>query len=67
MKRNNLTTAVIAGLAGVAGVASISNAVDINNDGLGQVLIYPYYTVNCICLPMTYGHLFWLKTAQTCG
>ncbi len=46
MKRNNLTTAVIAGLAGVAGVASISNAVDINNDGLGQVLIYPYYTVN---------------------
>jgi hypothetical protein len=46
MKRNNLTTAVIAGLAGVAGVASISNAVNINNDGLGQVLIYPYYTVN---------------------
>ena len=46
MKRNNLTTAVIAGIAGVAGVASISQAVHLNNDGLGQVLIYPYYTVN---------------------
>lgn len=43
MKRNNLTTAVIAGIAGVAGMA---NAVNLNPDGLGQVLIYPYYTVN---------------------
>jgi hypothetical protein len=46
MKRNNLTTAVVAGIAGVAGFAGLANAVDLNPDGLGQVLIYPYYTVN---------------------
>ncbi len=46
MKRNNLTTALIAGIAGVAGIASVSTAVNLNSDGVGQVLIYPYYTVN---------------------
>ncbi len=47
MKRKNLTTAVVAGLAGIAGLSSISNAaINMNNDGVGQVLIYPYYTVN---------------------
>jgi hypothetical protein len=46
MKRNNLTTAVVAGIAGVAGFAGLANAVELNPDGLGQVLIYPYYTVN---------------------
>ena len=46
MKKNSLTTAVVAGIAGVAGLASVSNAVNLNPDGLGQVLIYPYYTVN---------------------
>lgn len=46
MKRNKLSTAIAAGVAGVAGIASVSNAVNINPDGLGQVLIYPYYTVN---------------------
>jgi hypothetical protein len=46
MKRNSLTTAVVAGIAGVAGFAGLANAVDLNPDGLGQVLIYPYYTVN---------------------
>ncbi len=46
MKRNNLTTALIAGIAGVAGIASVSTAVNLNDDGVGQVLIYPYYTVN---------------------
>lgn len=45
MKKNSLTTAVIAGIAGVAGFASLANAVDLNPDGLGQVLLYPYYTV----------------------
>ncbi|GJM10134.1 MAG: hypothetical protein DHS20C11_24100 [Lysobacteraceae bacterium] len=45
MKRKTLTTAVLAGLTGVAGIANISNAVNLNPDGLGQVLIYPYYTV----------------------
>ena len=46
MKRNNLTTAIVAGIAGLAGCAGLANAVDLNPDGLGQVLIYPYYTVN---------------------
>lgn len=44
MKRNTLTTAVLAGLTGVAGMASVANAVNVNPDGLGQVLLYPYYT-----------------------
>ncbi len=46
MKKNSLTTAVVAGIAGVAGLANVSNAVNLNPDGLGQVLIYPYYGVN---------------------
>lgn len=46
MKKNSLTTAVAAGIAGVAGLAGVANAVNINPDGLGQVLLYPYYTVN---------------------
>ena len=46
MNRKNLTSAVLAGLAGVAGIAATAQAVNINPDGLGQVLIYPYYTTN---------------------
>ena len=46
MKRNNLTTALLAGLAGAAGLATTANAVNLNPDGLGQVLIYPFYTVD---------------------
>jgi hypothetical protein len=46
MNRNSLTTAVIAGIAGVAGIANMANAVYLNPDGVGQVLLYPYYTVN---------------------
>lgn len=46
MKKSSLTTAVLAGLAGVVGFAGSSNAVELNPDGTGQVLIYPYYTVN---------------------
>lgn len=44
MKRNTLTAAVFAGLTGVAGMVSVSHAVNLNPDGLGQVLLYPYYT-----------------------
>ncbi len=44
MKRKTLTTAVLAGLTGVAGMVGVSNAVNLNPDGLGQVLVYPYYT-----------------------
>lgn len=46
MKKNTMATAIIAGLAGVAGIANISTAVNLNQDGVGQVLLYPYYTVN---------------------
>ncbi len=45
MKKSSLTTAVLAGLAGLVGFAGSAGAVDINPDGTGQVLIYPYYTV----------------------
>lgn len=44
MKRNTLTTAVVAGLTGMAGMVSVSNAVNVNPDGMGQVLLYPYYS-----------------------
>lgn len=46
MKKNTMATAIIAGLAGVAGIANISTAVNLNPDGVGQVLLYPYYSVN---------------------
>lgn len=46
MKKNSLTTAVVAGIAGAAGLVNVATAVNLNPDGLGQVLIYPYYTVN---------------------
>ena len=46
MNRKNLTAAVLAGLAGAAGLAGTAQAVNLNPDGLGQVLIYPYYTAN---------------------
>ncbi|OGT01322.1 MAG: hypothetical protein A2143_04630 [Gallionellales bacterium RBG_16_57_15] len=43
-KRKSVYAAVLAGL-GAVGVAGTASAVHINPDGLGQVLIYPYYTV----------------------
>jgi hypothetical protein len=58
MNRKNLTAAVLAGLAGAAGIASTAQAVNINPDGLGQVLIYPYYTVNS-------GHFTLLSVVNT--
>ena len=39
-----LPATVVAGLSAV-GIAGVARAVHINPDGLGQVLIYPYYTV----------------------
>ena len=45
MRKNTLATAVLAGLAGTAGLVSVASAVNVNPDGLGQVLLYPYYTV----------------------
>ncbi len=46
MNRKNLTAAVLAGLAGVVGIVGSAQAVNVNPDGIGQVLIYPYYTTN---------------------
>jgi len=43
-KRKSLHAAVLAGL-GAVGMAGTANAVHVNPDGLGSVLIYPYYTV----------------------
>lgn len=43
-KRKSVYAAVLAGL-GAVGVAGTASAVHVNPDGLGQVLIYPYYTV----------------------
>jgi hypothetical protein len=43
-KKKSLYAAVLAGL-GALGAAGTANAVHLNPDGLGQVLIYPYYTV----------------------
>lgn len=42
MKKKLLPLAMLAGLAGVAGTAQ---AAHVNPDGLGEVLLYPYYTV----------------------
>ena len=46
MNRKNLTAAVLAALAGAAGIAGTAQAVNINPDGTGQVLLFPYYTAN---------------------
>jgi hypothetical protein len=46
MKKNALTTAVVAGIVGVAGIVSNSNAISMSGSGLGGALVYPYYTVN---------------------
>ena len=38
MKKNSLTTAIIAGVAGVAGLAGVAQAVHLNADGIGPRL-----------------------------
>lgn len=43
-KRKSIYLAVVAGL-GAVGAAGTASAVNINSNGTGQVLIYPYYTV----------------------
>lgn len=46
MRKNPLASALAAAAVGVVGVANISNAVTLNPDGVGQVLVYPYYSSN---------------------
>lgn len=45
MRKNQLASALAAAVVGAVGIANMSNAVNINPDGSGQALIYPYYTV----------------------
>lgn len=46
MKRNSLNAAIAAGLVAAVGMGGSANALELSPDGTGQVLIYPYYTVN---------------------
>ncbi|MDZ4814498.1 MAG: hypothetical protein SGI99_18080 [Pseudomonadota bacterium] len=46
MKTSVLTNAVIVGIAMAAGVVGDAHALNLNPLGTGQVLIFPYYTVN---------------------
>ena len=43
--------AAVAGLGALA-AAGAAQAVSVNHDGLGQVLIYPYYTVRAVDIPI---------------
>lgn len=45
MQRNKLISSVLTGLACIGGMVGTAQAVSLNPSGLGQVLIYPYYTV----------------------
>jgi hypothetical protein len=44
MKKKALVTALMAGITGAVGIVGVSNAINVNPDGTGQVLLYPYYT-----------------------
>lgn len=46
MKHNTLAKTIAAALAITAGVAQDAHAVHLNPNGTGQVLVYPYFTVN---------------------
>ncbi len=46
MKRISLSAAVATGLIAATGLADRAHALQLSADGAGQVLIYPYYTVN---------------------
>lgn len=43
--------AAVAGLGALA-ATGVAQAVSVNHDGLGQVLIYPYYTVRSVGIPV---------------
>jgi len=46
MKRTSLSAAVAAGLVVVACMTDNAHALQLSTEGVGEVLIYPYYTVN---------------------
>ena len=45
-KKNKLALGVAAGLVGLAGIMSSAQAVHVNAEGTGQVLIFPYYNAH---------------------
>jgi hypothetical protein len=58
-KKNSMTVAVAAGLAAL-GAAGTAQAVHVSPDGLGQVLVFPYYTVRA-------GHFTAISVVNTQG
>jgi len=46
MKRISLSAAIATALLAATGLAGSAHALQLSSDGIGQVLIYPYYTVN---------------------
>ena len=46
MNRKRLTAGPLLAVPRAAGIAGTAQAVNMNPDGLGQVLVYPYYTAN---------------------
>lgn len=54
-KRKTFYTAVLAALGAMGAVGSAS-AVNVNPDGLGQALIYPYFTVRSSATPIAAGN-----------
>jgi hypothetical protein len=45
MRKTKLATAISLALAGSGSILNTAHAVNVNPDGLGEVLLYPYYTV----------------------
>ncbi|MDR0771145.1 MAG: hypothetical protein LBE75_08105 [Burkholderiales bacterium] len=58
--------AALAGL-GILGMASVVQAVSLSPDGMGQVLIYPYYTVRANADGNAYDSLFTVINAKNAG
>lgn len=46
MRKNPLAGALAAAVVGVVGVSNMATALNLSNEGVGQVLIYPFYTAN---------------------
>ena len=45
-KKNKVAISVVTGILGLAGVMTSAQAVHVNQDGTGQVLLFPYYNAN---------------------
>jgi hypothetical protein len=46
MRKNPLAGALAAAVVGVVGVSNMATALNLSNEGVGQALIYPFYTAN---------------------